>query len=91
VAAAAISGCYPLAHGGPVHIGDPGVIGIAEISRVEWGRYNLPRAGEVPVFWACGVTPQAVGMACRIPEMITHAAGHMFVTDLKLADLACAA
>ncbi len=51
--AAAISARYPLAHGGPVHIGDPGVIGIAGISRVEWGRYNR-RAGEVPVFWACG-------------------------------------
>lgn len=80
----AISARYPLAHGGPLHVGSPKQIGITDLSRVEWGKYNPLRASEVPVFWACGVTPQAVAIAARIPEMITHAAGHMFVTDLKL-------
>lgn len=82
--AIAISSRYPQAHGAPVHVGDPAEIGITDLSRVEWGKYNPLAAGEVPVFWACGVTPQAIAMAARIPEMITHAAGHMFVTDLKL-------
>ncbi|MFT3817217.1 MAG: putative hydro-lyase [Rubrivivax sp.] len=83
-----ITARFPLAHGGPVHVGCPEAIGITDLSRVEWGKYNLPSPGEVPVFWACGVTPQAIAMACGIPEMITHAAGHMFVTDLRLSALA---
>ncbi|MCC7276437.1 MAG: putative hydro-lyase [Alphaproteobacteria bacterium] len=75
---------YPIAHGAPVHVGDPREIGIADPARVDWGRWNPPAADEVPVFWACGITPQAVAMAAGIPEMITHSAGHMFVTDIKL-------
>ncbi len=59
-------------------------IGIKDLSRVDWGKYNPLSANDVPVYWACGVTPQAIAMEARIPEMITHAAGHMFVTDLKL-------
>lgn len=78
---------YPATHGGPVHVGDPSAIGIEDLSKVDWGKYNPPGPGEVPVFWACGVTPQAVAMAAKIPEMITHAAGHMFVTDLKLDEI----
>ena len=58
------------------------------LARVDWGKYNRPGDDEVPVFWACGATPQAVAVTARIPEMITHAAGRMFVTDLKLAHLA---
>lgn len=75
---------YPQAHGGPVHIGDPKEIGIANLANVDWGKPNPLRTGETPVYWACGVTPQAIAMAAGIPEMITHAAGHMFVTDLSL-------
>jgi len=83
-----ITSRHPLAHGGPVHIGRPEAIGVPDLSKVEWGKYNPLGVGDVPVFWACGVTPQAIAMACGIPEMITHAAGHMFVTDLRLSSLA---
>jgi uncharacterized protein YcsI (UPF0317 family) len=80
----AISSRFPQAHGAPVHVGDPAGIGIKDLSRVDWGKYNAPSDDDVPVYWACGVTPQAIAMQARIPEMITHAAGHMFVTDIKL-------
>jgi len=86
--AISITARYPMTHGAPVHVGDPRLIGIDDISRVGWGKYNKPNDDDVPVFWACGVTPQAVAIEARIPEMITHAAGHMFVSDLKLAQLA---
>lgn len=86
--AISITARYPMAHGAPVHIGDPRHIGIDDINSVGWRKYNKPNDDDVPVFWACGVTPQAVAIEARIPEMITHAAGHMFVSDLKLAQLA---
>mgnify|MGYP005848811675 FL=1 len=76
-----ISARYPLAHGAPVWIGDPAGLGIADLDRPDWGDPAPIREGEVPVFWACGVTPQAVALAARPPLMITHAPGHMFVTD----------
>jgi len=88
VDAISITARYPMAHGAPVHVGDPRAIGIDDLSRVGWGKYNELRHDDVPVFWACGVTPQAVAAKARIPEMITHAAGHMFVSDLKLTQLA---
>ena len=88
VDAISITARYPMAHGAPVHVGDPRAIGIDDLSRVGWGKYNELRHDDVPVFWACGVTPQAVATKARIPEMITHAAGHMFVSDLKLTQLA---
>lgn len=79
------TGRHPIAHGSPVHVGDPADIGIVDLDRT----YSNPpvpvRADEIPVFWGCGVTPQAVAMASGIPEMITHATGHMFLTDLTLA------
>lgn len=76
-----ISARYPLAHGAPVWIGDPAGLGIADLDRPDWGDPAPIREGEVPVFWACGVTPQAVALAARPPLMITHAPGHMFITD----------
>lgn len=81
-----LSSRYPIAHGGPVHIGDPTSIGIDNLEKVKWGRFNAPEVDDVPVYWACGVTPQAVALAAKIPEMITHAPGHMFVTDLRIDD-----
>jgi uncharacterized protein YcsI (UPF0317 family) len=78
---------FPRAHGTPVHIGDPAAIGIANIGRPDFGDAVTIRPGEVPVFWACGVTPQAVAMAARPPLLITHHPGHMFVTDWRDADL----
>lgn len=79
---------YPGAHGAPVHIGDPSAIGIADIMRPDYGDPQAFGPGDVPVFWACGVTPQAVALAAKVPFMITHSPGHMFVTDMPNAALA---
>ncbi|WP_243737067.1 putative hydro-lyase [Cupriavidus sp. L7L] len=75
---------YPLAHGAPVHIGDPSQIGIHDLQAPEFVKFGGLPEGHTPVFWGCGVTPQAVALAAGVPEMFTHAAGHMFVTDLTL-------
>lgn len=74
---------FPLAHGTPVHFGDPAAIGIADIARPDFGDGVTIRPGEQPVFWACGVTPQAALMAAKPPFAITHKPGHMFLTDLR--------
>jgi uncharacterized protein YcsI (UPF0317 family) len=73
---------FPSVHGAPVHFGDPAAIGIADINRPEYGDPVEIRPGEVPVFWACGVTPQSVVAAVKPAFCITHAPGHMLVTDL---------
>ncbi|MBC5766891.1 putative hydro-lyase [Ramlibacter albus] len=78
-----ISGRFDVAHGTPVHIGNPGAIGIVDIARPDYGDAVDIEADEVPVFWACGVTPQWVAQKCRLPLCITHAPGKMFVTDLR--------
>ena len=78
-----ISGRFPAVHGAPVHVGDPAAIGIRDLGKPDFGDPVTIRAGEIPVFWACGVTPQAVAMQTKPPLMITHAPGHMFVTDLR--------
>ena len=79
---------FPGVHGAPIHIGDPGAIGIREIGSPDLGDPLEIRDGEVPVFWACGVTPQAVAMNSKPSLMITHSPGHMFITDLRDEDLA---
>lgn len=73
---------FPSVHGAPVHLGDPSLIGIRDINRPDYGDAVEIRAGEIPVFWACGVTPQSVVAAVRPAFCITHAPGHMLVTDL---------
>jgi uncharacterized protein YcsI (UPF0317 family) len=78
---------YPRAHGAPVHIGDPSAIGVRDIARPDFGDAVEMRPDEVPVFWACGVTPQAVVMHARPPWCITHKPGHMFVSDWRDAQL----
>lgn len=78
---------FPRAHGAPVHVGDPAALGIRDLARPDFGDAVEVRAGEVPVFWACGVTPQAVVMQARPPLCITHKPGHMFLTDLRDTDL----
>lgn len=78
----------PFVHGAPIHIGDPEAIGIHDIDKPDFGEPSEIRPGEVPVFWACGVTPQAVAMAVKPEFMITHAPGHMFITDIPNASLA---
>ena len=77
----------PFVHGAPVHIGDPEAIGIKDIDRPDFGERSEIKPGEVPVFWACGVTPQAVAMAVKPEFMITHAPGFMFITDVLNAEL----
>ena len=83
-----ITAQYPAMHGAPVHIGDPEAIGIADTARPDYGDPWPQPPGSVPVFWACGVTPQAVARTSRPPLMLTHAPGHMLVTDLRDEDFA---
>jgi uncharacterized protein YcsI (UPF0317 family) len=78
-----ISSRFDVAHGAPVHVGNPGAIGIADLARPDYGDAVSIESDEVPVFWACGVTPQWVAQKSRLPLCITHAPGKMFVTDLK--------
>ena len=83
-----ISGRYPGVHGSPVHVGDPAAIGIRDLGRPDFGDPVTIRPGEVPVYWACGVTPQAVAMQVKPPLMVTHAPGYMFITDLRNEEMA---
>jgi len=77
---------YGLSHGGPIHIGDPSAIGIADLSAVDWGRPNKIGPDQTPMFWACGITAQAAAQMSKIPEIIVHAPGHMFVTDMVVRE-----
>ncbi|MDR1650940.1 MAG: putative hydro-lyase [Synergistaceae bacterium] len=79
---------FPAVHGAPMHIGDPSAIGIKDINRPEFGDPVTIKPGETPVFWACGVTPQAAVMKSRPPFAITHAPGHMFIADKRDSDYA---
>jgi uncharacterized protein YcsI (UPF0317 family) len=85
--AARICQRFPRAHGAPVHVGDPAAIGIRDLDHPDFGEAVEVRPGEVPVFWACGVTPQAVALEARPPLLLTHSPGHMFVTDVRDSDL----
>jgi uncharacterized protein YcsI (UPF0317 family) len=78
----------PAVHGAPVHLGYPEAIGIADLAKPDYGDAVPIERGELPVFWACGVTPQAAIAAAKVPFAITHAPGFMLVTDLKNAQLA---
>ncbi len=88
VRAVQVTSRFPAVHGAPVHVGDPAALGITDLARPEWGDPPAIEPGDVLVFWACGVTPQAVAMAAKPDMMITHAPGHMFVTDVPVASLA---
>ena len=77
-----ITSRFPGAHGAPVHIGDPDRIGINDLARPDYGDPVETQVDEIPVFWACGVTPQAVVLRAKPPLMITHSPGYMFITDL---------
>lgn len=77
----AITAQYPHAHGAPLCIDRPALLGIADLDQPDWGDSVPVRPDEVAVFHACGVTPQAVLLASKLPFAITHAPGHMFVTD----------
>jgi uncharacterized protein YcsI (UPF0317 family) len=80
--AAAVTARFPASHGAPVHAGDPAALGIADLARPDFGGPVPLEPGDVPVFWACGVTPQAALAAARVPLAISHAPGHMFITDV---------
>jgi len=77
-----LSARYPHAHGAPLHAGSPEAIGIADLGQPDYGDPVAILPGEVPVFWACGVTPQAVALEARPEFMVTHEPGIMFLTDL---------
>lgn len=76
-----ITGRYPTMHGPPVHVGDPAELGIVDLARPDFGEAVPVEPGEVPVFWACGVTPQLALAAARPEVCITHSPGCMFVLD----------
>ena len=83
-----ITSRFPNVHGAPIHFGDPGAIGISDISKPDFGDAVEIRPGEVPVFWACGVTPQSAIRAAKPPLSFTHKPGCMLVTDLRNSRLA---
>lgn len=77
-----ISRRYPQAHGAPIAVGDPAQIGISDLSQPDWGDAVQINPGEVPVYWACGVTPQNVLLDAGLPLCITHSPGHMLIADV---------
>lgn len=77
-----ITARMPSVHGAPIHIGHPESLGIKNIDSPDFGDASRIEAGEIPVFWACGVTPQAAVINSKIPFAISHAPGHMFITDI---------
>jgi uncharacterized protein YcsI (UPF0317 family) len=79
---------FPSVHGAPVHLGRPDLIGIADLGRPDYGEAVPIEDDEIPVFWACGVTPQSVVATVRPEFCITHYPGSMFVSDRKNAELA---
>lgn len=79
-----ITSQYPQVHGAPVHFGDPHEIGIADLRRPDFHGLSVVRDGEVPVFWACGLTPQVAVMTANLPFAIGHTAGHMLITDITI-------
>lgn len=82
-----VTGDMPKVHGAPIHIGDPSVIGIKDVMKPDFGDSVTINPGEVPVFWPCGVTPQSVVMNVKPEFVITHAPGHMLITDVKNSSL----
>jgi uncharacterized protein YcsI (UPF0317 family) len=88
IRAVQITSRFPNVHGAPVHIGDPALIGIADITKPDYGDAVAVLPDELPVFWACGVTPQAAITQARPEFCITHAPGAMLITDLLNHQLA---
>ncbi len=87
VKAVNVTAAMPRVHGAPIHIGNPEQIGIKDIFSPDYGDAVTVNDGEVPVFWPCGVTPQNAVMNAKPPIAITHAPGHMFITDVKNTSL----
>jgi uncharacterized protein YcsI (UPF0317 family) len=83
IRAIVLSSYMPQAHGAPVHLGDPGQIGIKDLLTPDFGDAPILQPSDVPVFWACGVTPQSAIRKARPEIAITHEPGHMLITDLR--------
>lgn len=83
-----ITSRFPNVHGAPVHLGDPSQIGIADLSKPDYGDAVDVMPDEIPLFWACGVTPQAAITQAKPDFCITHAPGAMLITDLLNHQLA---
>jgi uncharacterized protein YcsI (UPF0317 family) len=79
---------FPAVHGAPIHFGDPSAIGIHDLSQPDFGDAVSIKPGEVPVFWACGVTPQVALEHAGLPLAFTHSPGHMLITDRRNAEMA---
>ncbi|HLO63077.1 MAG TPA: putative hydro-lyase [Azonexus sp.] len=88
IRAVQVTARVPAVHGAPVHLGDPALIGIADLAKPDFGDAVDILPGEMPVYWACGVTPQAVVMEAKPEICITHAPGAMLVTDMLDSELA---
>ena len=81
VRAVQVTSRFPATHGAPIHIGDPKEIGIENINLPDFGESAEIKENEIPVFWACGVTPQVVALKSKPSIMITHSPGYMFITN----------
>ena len=77
----------PNVHGAPAHMGDPAEVGVADVMQPDYGEAVDIYEGEISVFWPCGVTPQAAIEHAKPPIVITHAPGHMFITDIVNTEL----
>ena len=82
IRAVQVTSRFPNVHGAPVHLGDPGLIGIRDLASPDYGDAVEVKSDEIPVFWACGVTPQAALTQARPEFCITHAPGAMLISDL---------
>lgn len=88
IRATQVTSRMPFVHGAPIHLGNPEEIGIKDITKPDFGEASTFKKDEIPVFWACGVTPQAIAMTVKPDLMITHAPGYMFITDILNSKLA---
>lgn len=79
-----LTAAHPELHGAPVHVGAPDALGIADLDQPDWGEPVAIEAGDVPMFWACGVTPQSVAARAQLPLMLAQTPGHMFITNQRL-------
>jgi uncharacterized protein YcsI (UPF0317 family) len=83
-----ITSRYPKVHGAPIHLGDPTLIGITDLAHPDFGDAVEIKGDELPVFWACGVTPQEAIRTAKLPLVVTHKPGFMLVTDIPNSALA---
>lgn len=83
-----ITSRYPKMHGAPIHVGDPSHIGIEDLETPAWGNRTPMETDDIPLFWACGVTPQMAIIGARLPFAITHKASHMLITDRLIHEYA---